>query len=495
MYDHAVHDIRVVETHISWIILTGPYAYKIKKPVSLGFLDFSTLRRRKTMCVEELRVNRRLAPDLYIAVIAITGNVKNPILSGAGEVIEYAVKMVQFDSDKEMDVLIKGKLDIHLIDDLALQVADFHQHQAHICVEQDFSSSIQVSRRIKDNFADIRPSVDAAARQDLDLLEEWVDAGLSNCRNLIDARKRDGYVRECHGDLHLGNMVLIGDRIRLFDCLEFNEQYRWIDVMSEIAFVVMDFDFHHHRNFGFQFLNRYLWVTGDYAGLELLPLYLVYRAMVRAKVASIQRRQSVTDSSENKDLSGYLKLAQSYIALPPARLFITHGYSGSGKSWWAERIARLLPAIHIRSDVERSRSQGVGGELQPAAGRYDTRAITRNYEWLRNLAENIIRAGYSVIVDATFLQYGHREKFYTMARQAGAVVYILDFKCEDAVLRARIGQRVTRGTDPSEATVAVLDEQIKHAQPLRAEESGITVAIRTDREQDAGGLVDRIVSL
>ena len=133
VYDHAVHDIRVIETHISWIILTGPYAYKIKKPVSLGFLDFSTLPRRKAMCVEELRLNRRLAPELYLEVIAITGNAKNPILNGPDAVIEYAVKMVQFDTNKEMDVLIRGELDIHIIDDLALQVADFHQQRARVC--------------------------------------------------------------------------------------------------------------------------------------------------------------------------------------------------------------------------------------------------------------------------------------------------------------------------------------------------------------------------
>ncbi|GAG76980.1 unnamed protein product, partial [marine sediment metagenome] len=264
----------------SWIILTGPYAYKIKKPVSLGFLDFSTLPRRKTMCVEELRLNRRLAPELYLEVIAITGNAKNPVLNGPDAVIEYAVKMVQFDTNKEMDVLIRGELDIHIIDDLALQVADFHQQRARVCVEQDFSSSTQVSRRIKDNFLEIRPYIDPAGRQGLDRLEEWVDSRLSTCRDFINVRKRDGFVRECHGDLHLGNMVLIADRIRLFDCLEFNEQFRWIDVMSEIAFVVMDFDFHHHRDFGFQFLNRYLWVTGDYAGLELLSLYLVYRVVL-----------------------------------------------------------------------------------------------------------------------------------------------------------------------------------------------------------------------
>ncbi|GAG25376.1 unnamed protein product, partial [marine sediment metagenome] len=175
-------------------------------------------------------------------------------------------------------------------------------------------------------------------------------------------------------------MVLIADRIRLFDCLEFNEQFRWIDVMSEIAFVVMDFDFHHHRDFGFQFLNRYLWVTGDYAGLELLSLYLVYRAMVRAKVAGIRCRQSGGDSSENADLFAHLKLAQSYIALPRANLYITHGYSGSGKSWWSERIARLLPAIHIRSDVERTRDNNANGKAEPGAGRYDARTIARNYE-------------------------------------------------------------------------------------------------------------------
>lgn len=493
IYDHTVNDLRTIETHISWIILTGPYAYKIKKPVSLSFLDFSTLPRRKKMCREELRLNRRLTPELYLGLVTITGTASNPILNGSDEIIEYAIKMVQFDTDKELDVLIKEKIDIHLIDDLALRVADFHQNHVRICGECEYSSPLLVSQRIKDNFVEIRPSLDPALRLKLGRLEEWVDNSCSTRRGVMDFRQRSGFVRECHGDLHLGNMVLIDGRIRLFDCLEFNEQFRWIDVMSEIAFVVMDFDYHGQRELGYQFLNAYLSKTGDYAGLELLPLYLVYRALVRAKVACIRNQQSVSKAGDLADVAGHIDLALTYISFPRAQLFITHGYSGSGKSWWSERIARLLPAIHIRSDVERNRTDAESVQSESGTHRYSSRNIARTYARLLKLAEIILSFGYSVIVDATFLQYKNRVQFYTLARKSGTMARILDFQCSEEKLRARIDRRLSLGQDPSEANIKVLDEQIKYTQPLREEELDRCIPVNTEVEVDTGMLVRRIV--
>ena len=487
VYDHTASGIRVVETHISWIILTGPFAYKVKKPVSLGFLDFGTLSKRKAMCMEELRLNRRLAPELYLDVVAITGSETAPVLNGSGAAIEYAVKMVQFDIDNEMAALVCKGLPISLINDLASGLADFHLNRARICSDQAFSTPAQVGQRIKDNFVVLRQNSDSDRLRLLDYLETWVDARLEDLEESIERRGGDGFVRECHGDLHLGNMVVIGDRVRLFDCLEFDVRLRWIDVISEVAFVVMDFDYHGCSEYGYQFLNRYLSVTGDYSGLELLPLYLVYRAMVRAKVASIRNQQSSKRGGLVPEVGGHLELAGQYLNARHPRLFITHGYSGSGKSWWSERLARKLPAIHIRSDVERDRT--VAGA---DAERYSPENIALNYEHLVNVAGTILDAEYSVIVDATFLRIEQRNMFYTLAENRGVETVVLDMQCDERLLRSRIAQRSAAGSDPSQATTLVLDMQMRHAQPLSELDKARIVTIEAGKKLDPDAILGQI---
>lgn len=492
LYDHPVETIEVVETHISWIVLTGPFAYKVKKPVSLGFLDFSTLDRRKAMCSEELRLNRRLAPELYLDVVPITGSVEHPVLHGTGAAIEYAVKMVQFESGDEMNVRVSEGLPLELVDDLAREVADFHMRRAQVCGEQEFSTPEQVRRRIDDNFAVLRPHVGPAAIRRLDHLQTWVDGRLSGLSQTMQRRKSGGYVRECHGDLHLGNMVVIGGRVRLFDCLEFNPQMRWIDVASEVAFVVMDFDYQGYREYGCQFLNSYLVATGDYAGLELLPLYLVYRAMVRAKVACIRSLQTSGTTDFMTQAECHLALACHYTDPPSPRLFITHGYSGSGKSWWSGRLARKIFAIHIRSDVERIRKSETDGDAGAAVERYSADNIARNYRHLLDLAGQVLRAGYSVIVDATFLLSDQRNMFYALARHCCVVAVVLDIQCDERLLRTRISRRAEAGEDPSEATVLVLEKQLRGAQPLSDAEKAHAIAVRSDRNEDIQSLLARI---
>lgn len=441
-------------------------------------------------------MNQRLAPDLYVAVIYITGDNRFPELNGSGEVIDYALKMVQFDTNQELELAVAtGAVDNSLVRELAEQLAEFHQNVAR-STGQDFGLPEVVRQRIKANFIEIMPCMSADNDSVLNLLENWVDERLRTQSNAIADRKRDGFVRECHGDLHLGNMVLIKGRIRLFDCLEFNEQLRWIDVTSEIAFLVMDLDHQGRGDLAFYFLNQYLMVTGDYAGLELLPLYLVYRAMVRAKVACIKALQSTEQDVDALSLSAYLTLAQRYTQLPPPQLYIAHGLSGAGKSWLSERITVLLPAIHIRSDVERLRSsrRGAGdGSMAVSATRYNAENIERNYDELLRLTKIILKAGFSVIVDATFLRAARRERFRQLAVKMDTLFRILDFQCAEAVLRTRIRKRSMEGEDPSEATVEVLENQLRTAQPLSVQEKKYSIPIRTDEEVDVPALTERIL--
>jgi aminoglycoside phosphotransferase family enzyme/predicted kinase len=492
VYDHPVGKVRVVETHISWVVLTGSHAYKIKKPVALGFLDFSTLDKRKAMCKEELRLNKRLAPELYLDVVAITGTVANPVLGGAGTVIEYAVRMVQFDAENEMDVLVKQGLPTGLVDDLAVEVADFHMNRARSSGNREYSTAVQVRHRIKDNFAVLRPELGHRAACGLDRLETWVDARLGDLAATMERRRADGYVRECHGDLHLGNMVLIGDRVRLFDCLEFNQQMRWIDVMSEVAFVVMDFDYHGRSEYGRRFLNTYLSSTGDYAGLELLRLYLVYRAMVRAKVACIRNLQSAGEESLTAEIDSHLALALQYVDVPRPRLVITHGFSGSGKSWWSERLAPGLSAVHLRSDVERVRTTISDSDGGSTSERYSPRNIALNYEHLSNVAGLVLKAGYTVIVDATFLKYGHRKIFYELAAKYGVEIAVLDLRCDQTLLRSRIQRRLAEGNDPSEATMLVLEKQLQEAEPLLGAEIAMAVIVESEEKTGIETILARI---
>lgn len=492
VYDHPVREVRVVETHISWVLLTGTFAYKIKKPVALGFLDFSTLAKRRAMCEEELRLNRRLAPELYLEVVAITGSIEDPVPGGAGPVIEYAVKMTQFDTGCEMDVLVEKGLSVELIDDLAREVAEFHLNRALVSSDRKYGRPDQVRQRVKDNFLVLRPHLDCEAGRRLDYLEAWIAARFEQLSATMESRISDGYVRECHGDLHLGNMVVIGGRVRLFDCLEFNPQMRWIDVMSEVAFAVMDFNYHGHRDYGCRLLNTYLSSTGDYPGLKLLPLYLVYRAMVRAKVACIRNLQLSGGGDFKAEIDGHLELARSYLDRPRPRLVITHGLSGSGKSWWSERLAPGLSAIHIRSDVERKRLSPGNDGAPAASDRYSPRNIARNYQHLLRTARSVLEAGYAVIVDATFLKYGHRRMFYDLAAKHGVDAAVLDLRCDERLLRSRITGRLAEGMDPSEATTRVLDMQIQEAEPLAEAELAMAVSVESGEETGFESVLNRI---
>lgn len=492
VYAHPAENIRVVETHISWVILTGPYAYKIKKPVSLSFADFSTLAKRKRFCTEELRLNQRLAPDLYVGVVPISGSEANPRLDGPGKVIEYAVQMIQFDSGSELDLLLdRGDISADDIGTLAREVAEFHQRVAVAGADSSYGSVDAIGYRIKDNFKDIAPCIDDGAATEFSGLKSWVDDSLRAKQGMLETRKRSGFVRECHGDMHLGNMMLMENRIRLFDCLEFNADLRWIDVISEVAFVVMDLEYRRRPDLASQFLNSYLSASGDYAGLELLPLYLVYRAMVRAKVACIRARQSEESGVDATAVDEHLLLARTYTRLARARLIITHGVSGSGKSWLAAQIARLLPAIHIRSDVERDRVSMPDGK---ASLKYSTSNIERVYARLLNLAKLIVNAGFPVIVDATFLRCNQRRPFFRLAVETRVPVHVLDLKCPNRVLQSRVAQRLATGSDPSEATLEVLAAQLGAVESLTTEEMTQAITVDAGNEVDAADLVERILS-
>jgi len=499
IYDHPVGQFELIETHCAWVLLTGEYAYKIKKPLDLGFLDFSTLEKRRHVCEEEIRLNRRLAEKIYLEVVTITGSAEAPQLNGDGKVIEYAVKMRQFETGMEFDQLItQGKLTHHHIDELATRVASFHQSLSGARPDSPFGTIDAIRKPMLENFHQITTILpDSCDRQSLERLQQWTEDELVRLTPEIDNRKRDGFIRECHGDLHLANVTHYHNHVMLFDCLEFNPELRWIDQVSDIAFMIMDLDAHERSDLGFRFLNAWLQQTGDYNGIPLLRLYLVYRAMVRAKVAAIQQAQHPA-GNHMLQCQRYLAQATSYIQHPATPLMITHGLSGSGKSCISQLILEQLGAIRVRSDVERKRLHGLSAETRSKSSLggklYSASASDATYQQLATIAQAITAGGYPVIIDATFLKQAQRQQFKAVADELGVPFIILHFHADEALLRQWIIERNEKGVDPSEADISVLEHQIKTQEPLNKDELLNTVVINTGMAVDIKTLCQTIQS-
>lgn len=474
-YPHPVDRVERLETHISYVLLAGDYAYKIKKGIDLGFLDFRTLAARKRYCEEELRLNRRLAPDLYLDVVPITGSPDRPVFAGDGPAIEYTVKMRRFPQDHLLSRLIAdGRLSRAHIDALADQVAQFHARAPVADPADSYGTPAAIAAPARDNFAQIRAAGAAPDAPALAALERWTAEQLDALDANFRRRKRGGCVRECHGDLHLGNVALIDGRVTIFDALEFSADLRWIDVINEAAFTVMDLRDRGRPDFARRFLNRYLEHTGDYTGLALLPFYIVYRALVRAKVHWLRAQQPGLDDAARMRLvaqyRAYLALAQREIEPRRPALVITHGLSGSGKTTHTQALLEAIDAVRLRSDVERKRLHGLPALARTgsgiAEGVYTADATARTYAHLLELAGHVLDAGYSVIVDATFLQRAPRDAFRRLAATRGVPFVIVDFAVDEATLRARLAARAQSGRDASEADSAVLEHQFATQEPL-----------------------------
>ncbi len=485
-YPHAVAQVQLAETHISWVLLTGDYAYKIKKPVDLGFLDFSTLAKRQQACADEVRLNRRLEPDIYLGVVAITGSPVTPGFDGTGEVFEYAVKMRQFPAEDTLDLLDeRGVLGPAQIDQLAARVAHFHMTECPAAPpDSPWGEPGAIARPIAENFELLFARVpDTAERELLATLQDWGNAEHQRLIPLMHERKKQGWVRECHGDLHLGNLAWVDGRLVIFDCIEFSAALRWIDVISEVAFCYMDLLHRQRRELAMRFLNAWLEATGDYAGMALLRYYAVYRAMVRAKVAALRAGQIDEGQREasNAEVSVCLRLAAELTRIPPLELWITHGLSGCGKTTLSQSWLQQYGLIRLRSDVERKRLAGLDPLARTGTGTgeglYTLEFNRRTYEQLARLTEGLLAAGWPALVDAAFLSRWERDLFRDVAQKYSAFFRILDIYADHNTLRERISRRAAAGTDASEADLRVLQLQIDHEQPLAGEELDVTTRI------------------
>jgi len=500
-YPHAAGPVDLVETHISWILLAGEYAYKIKKPVDLGFLDFSTLEKRRHFCDEELRLNRRLAPELYLGLVTITGSADNPKLEGPGQPFEYAVHMRRFDRVQQLDRLLeRNELLPRHIDDLAATLAAFHQRIAVAGADSPYGSPGHVWQPVAENFAQIIERMEGEVPDWLAGLRRWSEETFAGLRERIAERRRNGFVRECHGDAHLANVVLWEGKPVLFDCLEFNPSLRWIDIINEIAFTAMDLADRGRRDLGWRLLNAWLEHTGDYAGVALLRFYLSYRALVRAKVAIIRLHQPGLPAGERestrRDFDDYRDRALACTRSRRPVLILTHGLSGSGKTTVSQQVIEALAAIRVRSDIERKRLHGLAATARSgsgiAGGIYTREASDRTYDQLARFAGKLLDAGETVIVDAAFLERARRQRFRALAGERRASFLILDLAAGETLLRARLAGRAREGRDVSDADEAVLAHQLATREPLTQDELTVTLTLVADRPPPTGELAGRI---
>jgi len=496
--------VELVETHISWVFLTRDFAWKIKKPVEFDFLDFSTLKLRKQFCDEELQLNRRTAPELYLGVVPICGTVAAPKIDGTGEPIEFAVKMRRFDDAGLLSrMAMEKRLTPALIDNLAETIAEFHGTIRQARTESDYGRPRYIQQDALDNFVAIeqRANGDELHEAAVRHLKAWTIAEGLRLTAILTRRRENGFVRECHGDLHLRNIVEIDGRPCLFDCLEFNARFRWVDVISEVAFLVMDLEEHGEERFARRLLNRYLERTGDYGGLKVLRFYLVYRAMVRAKVDMIRLRDRTQSAAQRRvflnEFGEYVSIADHDAQRTQAPLLIMHGLSGSGKTAVSQRIVEESHTISVRSDIERKRLHGIA-ETDRVSGAatdrlYSPHATRRTYSHLASLATTVIEAGFPVIVDATFLQAEERAQFRELARKLGVPFRIIACAASEEELLARVSARSADDQDASDAGVAVLRKQLLIETDLKQEPVDELIIVDTTNETSVKEVLKRVL--
>jgi len=480
-------DTDLIETHLSWLLLAGDEAYKLKKPLTLDFVDFASPEQRRAACEEELRINRRTAPHLYLGVVPVTGPPDAPQLGGSGQPMDWAVHMRRFPADALLAArAARGDLRPEHIDALAIEIAAFQTRSDVAPPDSRYGDAATLAQLAQDNF---KPLLGlqrlSGKREQLLKLQQWTQSEAARLVPLMAARRAAGHVREGHGDLHLGNLLWLHGRPVLFDAIEFNPRLRWIDTACDIAFLFMDLHAHGLAPLAWRFLNTWLEQTGDFGAVARLPYDAVYRALVRAKVAALRTAQSAGDSAcaeAEREAARYVDLATCLAAPGRPWLALTMGVSGSGKSSQTQALVEQRGMVRVRADVERKRLFGLAPHASSAGvpgGIYEEATSDRVFAHLRAVTRGALQAGQPVLVDATFIREARREPFIALAESLGVPWRILAFDAPEPVLRERVRQREAAGGDASEAGESVLASQLAHREPLTPAEAAHALVIDT----------------
>ncbi|MDZ8078009.1 MAG: AAA family ATPase [Nostoc sp. DcaGUA01] len=488
-YPHEVTEsIQLIQTHVSYVLLTGDYAYKLKKPVNFGFLDFSTLEKRQHFCQEELRLNQRGAGELYLEVLPITLVGKQYQLGGTGEAVEYVLKMRQFPQESLLSTLFEqGKLKETYLDELGRVVAQYHAQAQTNDYIRSFGEVPNVQAAFDENYQQTEKYIGGPQTQiQFTETKEYTDRFFAERPELFASRIHNHYIRECHGDLHLRNIALWHDKILLFDCIEFNEPFRFVDVMYDVAFTVMDLEARGRKDLGNAFLNAYIEQTGDWEGLQVLPLYLSRQAYVRAKVTSFLLDDpsvlATVKEEATKTAADYYKQAWEYTKPKQGQIILMSGLSGSGKSTTARLLARKLGAIHLRSDAVRKHLGGIPLWQKGGDDLYTPEMTEKTYSRLLSLGIILTNQGFSVILDAKYDKQQPRQEAIAQATKHQLSLQIIQCTAPLEVLQERLNKRTG---DIADATADLLDSQFKQAEPFTEEEKTYVKVLDTTQPQEA----------
>jgi len=488
-YPHAVSTVRVVETHLSWVFLTGELAYKLKKPIRFPFVDLRSAERRAFFCAEELRLNRRFAPELYLRVCRVTLAGGRARIEGHGKLIDHAVCMRQFRAADELGALLAGGVLVpQALDAFGHELARLHEKLPRPGEDQPWGRPENVQALLMRNLAEcVQAAGELGTGEVLRSLQTAYAARIEAAAPWLASRRADGRMRECHGDLHAGNLARYDGRLLAFDCIEFEPAFRWIDVAEEIACLYMDLRARRCGAHAQAFIGGYLFESGDYGACRLLRLYGTHRALVRAKVAALRSAQAPpSDRAASREEHGrYLEVARELLATRRPRLVLMCGLSGSGKSWLAEQLAPPLESVHLRSDVERKRLAGLGAQQRSGSalgqGLYSAPLSAATYERLRQCAAEALGGGLSVIIDATCQEREQRERLSSLGAACAATVHVVYCQAPREVLESRLAAREREAADASEADSRVLALQQTRFEPISAAEHLSVIDIDTTR--------------
>src|ERR1039457_1626324 len=467
-YPEAVTGVELVQTHVSYIFLTDRYAYKIKKPVDFGFLNFSTIDRRRFYCNEEVRLNRRLCPDIYEGVVELRETPAGAAFYGTGTIIDYAVKMKRLPADRMLDKLIDpGTVDPAAMRKISSVIAEFHRPALTSPAITEYGRLERIMFNWQENFEQIIPFENMTLpAHEREFIRSWVATFAAEHENVFQQRVNDGFIRECDGDIHLENICLDDGAVRIFDCIEFNERFRCCDTAADIAFLLMDLDYHGRHDLSDDVKDEYVSRTGDQGLLELVDFYKIYRAFVRGKVESFRMIDSGINPDDQslagKQATRYFRLVRGYIErrrLKPA-LFITCGLMGSGKSTLAAQLAFELGIPSFNSDTTRKQIRGVPpGTLSRDAfgeGLYNRQSTEATYAELLRQADNQLQSGSAVVIDASFIHKNQRTPYALLAKRCAVPLIILHVACSEAENKRRLQERESAGKSVSDGRLELL---------------------------------------
>jgi uncharacterized protein len=485
-YSHLVTmPIELMQTHVSYVFLTGEYVYKIKKPVNFGFLDYSTLEKRQHFCHEEIRLNQRGAKELYLEVVSISQQDNSYHLGTDGVIVEYAVKMVQFPQTALLSNMFEaGTITTEHIEEMGREVAKFHDGAETSEYISGFGEVDRVRESIDDNYHHTEKYIGTAqTQQQFTETKAYTDRFLAEHSQLFVDRISGGFIRACHGDLHLRNICRWHDKTILFDCIEFNEPFRFVDTMYDVAFAVMDLEARGRKDLANRFLNTYAEQTGDWAGLQVLPMYLSRQAYVRAKVTSFLLDDAGISSADKaaaaKTAGDYYRQAWAYTQSHQGKIILMSGLSGAGKSTLGKQIATQVGGVYLRSDAVRKHLGGISLFSKGDESLYTPAMTAKTYQRVLELGAKLALQGFTVILDAKYDRVSLRTAVVDLAQSQSIPLQIVHCTAPEEVLRDRLQHRTG---DIADATADLLASQQAAWEDFTPVERGYVMSIDTTQD-------------